>query len=65
MPIRSVLVQVHAAAKGRVWTGAQALQLGLVDGLGGLQDAVRLAREAAGLQPEVPKHACTVHDHCF
>ena len=48
-----------------MWTGAQALHLGLVDGLGGLQDAICLAREAAGLQPEVPIQACMLHDCHF
>lgn len=36
----------RAAAKGRVWSGADALRLGLVDRLGGLQDAVAWARAA-------------------
>ena len=36
-------------AKGRVWTGAQALERGLVDALGGFETALRLAREAAGI----------------
>ena len=36
----------RAAAKGRVWSGADALRLGLVDRLGGLQDAVDWARAA-------------------
>jgi len=34
---------------GRVWTGQQALQNGLVDELGGLCDAVRVAAAAAGI----------------
>src|SRR6185312_905427 len=34
---------VDAIAQGRVWSGAQALQRGLVDQLGGLHDAIRLA----------------------
>lgn len=37
------------AAKGRVWTGAQAKELGLVDELGGFWDAVNAARREAGL----------------
>ncbi|HKQ32835.1 MAG TPA: signal peptide peptidase SppA, partial [Thermodesulfobacteriota bacterium] len=37
------------AAKGRVWTGAQAKELGLVDELGGFWDAVNVARREAGL----------------
>ncbi|MDD3535523.1 MAG: signal peptide peptidase SppA [Candidatus Cloacimonetes bacterium] len=31
---------VHKVAQGRVWTGAQAFEVGLVDELGGMQDAV-------------------------
>jgi protease-4 len=45
---------VHAVAKGRVWTGADAADIGLVDTLGGLRDAVRLARERAGLPADAP-----------
>lgn len=40
---------VEAVAAGRVWTGADALALGLVDELGGLDRAIALAREAAGV----------------
>jgi protease-4 len=38
---------IHAVAQGRVWTGRQALQHGLVDALGGLDTAVTLAKERA------------------
>lgn len=44
--------EVRKVAKGRVWTGRQALQLGLVDELGGLQDAILLAKAEAGLPTE-------------
>jgi protease-4 len=44
--------QVHAAGRGRVFTGAQAAENGLVDGLGGLRTAVRRAKERVGLAPE-------------
>ena len=40
---------VDAIAQGRIWTGAQALELGLIDALGGLEDAIALAAELAGL----------------
>jgi protease-4 len=40
--------QVHEYAKGRVWTGRMAYELGLVDGIGGLQDAVVMACYLAG-----------------
>ncbi len=43
---------VHELARGRVWTGADAAQRGLVDELGGLRRAVEIARERAGLPPE-------------
>jgi protease-4 len=40
--------KARALAKGRVWTGADALQVGLVDELGGLSRAIALALELAG-----------------
>ncbi len=39
--------QIDAVAQGRVWTGAQAKQIGLVDELGGLDRAVALAKQRA------------------
>ena len=39
---------VDAVGRGRVWTGAQAKQRGLVDQIGGLADAVALAKQRAG-----------------
>ena len=44
--------QVERFADGRVMTGEQAAELGLVDELGGFQDAVDLAKEMAGLRGE-------------
>lgn len=41
--------QVHAVAKGRVWTGADARDHGLVDLLGGLDRAIHEARRAASI----------------
>lgn len=43
---------VNAVAQGRVWTGAQALKRGLVDRLGGLSDALSLAKSKAGIAPD-------------
>jgi protease-4 len=40
---------VEKIAQGRVWDGATALQLGLVDELGGLEDAVAAAAKMVGL----------------
>jgi protease IV len=44
---KSTPEMIHAVAQGRVWTGRQALQHGLVDALGGLDTAVALAKEKA------------------
>ncbi len=40
---------VEAAARGRVWTGEQALELGLVDALGGFEEALKSAADLAGV----------------
>ena len=45
--------KVRELAKGRVWTGAQARQLGLVDRLGGFYDAVDEAKRLAGIKGDV------------
>ena len=46
--------QVHEVARGRVWTGAQARERGLVDELGGLHHALALARDRVGLPEDAP-----------
>ncbi|MHB8341020.1 MAG: S49 family peptidase [Mycobacteriales bacterium] len=46
--------QVHEIARGRVWTGADAQRIGLVEELGGLRRAVELARAKAGLPSDAP-----------
>ena len=46
---RLPVARVQAIAKGRVWTGAQALQLGLVDRIGGLDLAIAEAKRLAGI----------------
>ncbi|WIM87580.1 signal peptide peptidase SppA [Candidatus Mycobacterium wuenschmannii] len=43
---------VDAVARGRVWTGEDALEHGLVDELGGLRTAVRKAKVLAGLDED-------------
>ena len=40
---------VHEYAQGRVWTGEKALEIGLVDKIGDLDDAIELAVEKAGI----------------
>jgi protease-4 len=44
--------KVDEVAQGRVWTGAQAKQLGLVDELGGLYKAIDLAKQRARIPAE-------------
>jgi len=39
--------RVDQIAQGRVWTGAEAVKLKLVDGMGGLDEAIKAARELA------------------
>jgi protease IV len=46
--------QVHEVARGRVWSGADALAHGLVDELGGLDRATAIARRRAGLADSAP-----------
>jgi protease-4 len=41
--------EVDAVGQGRIWTGRQALDRGLVDELGGLRRAVELAKERADI----------------
>src|SRR5690606_14433787 len=41
-----------SVGQGRVWTGARALELGLVDEIGGLEAAIAGAAELAKLGPE-------------
>jgi len=44
--------EVEKIAQGRVWTGRQALDAGLVDSLGGLDAALQKALELAGFAPD-------------
>jgi protease IV len=42
--------QIKTIAEGRVWTGQDALRVGLVDKIGGLKDAIKLAVDKAKLK---------------
>ncbi|WP_297087244.1 signal peptide peptidase SppA [uncultured Draconibacterium sp.] len=53
--------QVDNIGQGRVWSGENAMEIGLVDEFGGLEDAIELAAEMEGLEdyrtialPELP-----------
>lgn len=52
--------QVDELGGGRVWTGRQALDNGLVDEIGGLGAAIARAKELAGLSPWAPARMVTV-----
>jgi protease-4 len=46
--------KVHAIAQGRIWSGAQGKNIGLVDELGGLSRAIQIARDLGGLDERAP-----------
>lgn len=52
--------EIGAVARGRVWTGRQALERGLVDEMGDFTTAVRRARELAGIAADTPVAVVTI-----
>jgi len=42
--------EIHAVAQGRVWTGIQAVENGLVDEIGDMERAIEVAAESADLE---------------
>jgi len=46
--------EVDSIAQGRVWSGVDAHDRGLVDALGGFDEALRMARARAGVDPGTP-----------
>ncbi|MFZ3332140.1 MAG: signal peptide peptidase SppA [Candidatus Acidiferrales bacterium] len=52
MPVEAV----EKVAKGRVWSGSQAKQLGLVDELGGLDRAIEVAKQLSGIPADESVH---------
>ena len=49
---RKSATEIQPIAQGRVWVGTEARRLGLVDAIGGLDDALAEATRRAGLSPE-------------
>ena len=47
---------VHRYALGRVWTGSDAKKIGLVDELGGLNDAIAYAAKQAKIEKVIPRY---------
>jgi len=56
------IAKVRRLARGRVWSGQAWPQHGLVDGLGGLSDAITTAKELAKL-PQVQSTCAFQHYH--
>jgi protease-4 len=54
---RLTIERVHELARGRVWTGADAIANGLADEAGGLHEAIAIARKRAGLPASAPVRA--------
>lgn len=46
--------EIHQRARGRVWSGEDALEQGLVDSIGGFRDAIQKAAELAGIEAGEP-----------
>jgi protease-4 len=46
--------RVLESAEGRIWSGPQGKERGLVDEIGGLSDAIRAAKKLAGLDAKAP-----------
>src|SRR5215207_7092066 len=50
-----VATELEGVAGGRVWTGAEALELGLADEVGGFDEALRKARELGKVERDTPE----------
>src|SRR5690606_29895636 len=48
--------EMESKARGRIYTGAQALELGLVDAIGGLPTAIEQMKEELGLDADAELH---------
>jgi protease-4 len=51
---RMTVERVHELARGRIWTGADAVANGLADETGGIGEAIAIARRRAGLPDDAP-----------
>ena len=51
---RMPVERVHELARGRVWTGADAVANGLADETGGMSEAITIARRRGGLPEDAP-----------
>jgi protease-4 len=54
---------IRAVAGGRVWSGAQAVELGLVDKIGGVEDAIAMVKEKCKPEADIEiRHAPKARD---
>ncbi len=63
---KMTIAQVDSISQGRVWSGAQALKIGLVDKIGGLDDAIKEAASLAKIKSyktqNFPEFEKDIHD---
>ena len=52
--------EIHQIAQGRVWTGQQAKELGLIDWLGGLDTALAIAKKHVSISHDEPIEIITL-----
>ncbi len=57
--------EVDAVGGGRVWSGIDAKQIGLVDGFGGIRDAIALAADRAGISEDYSIYQVTDKEDPF
>jgi len=50
---KKTVQEIEPLAGGRVWSGQQALENGLVDAIGGVDDAIAMIRQRAGIEGKV------------
>jgi protease-4 len=62
---RLTVERVQQIAKGHIWTGVQAKELGLVDELGGFPDAVARAKALAGISGQAQLKRFTTAPNAF
>jgi protease-4 len=67
---KMTFAQVDAIAQGRVWTGSEAKKIGLVDKIGGMDDAIREAATLSKIKkyntqnfPEFEKNIDDIFEH--
>ena len=56
--------KVRELADGRAYTGRQALQLGLIDAIGGEHEARAMAGQAKGVSANLPVRGCRDRRAC-